>query len=368
MDFVWYSNASDETGKALAEDLGYESGRKTPDFSDISALVCWGAKGGTKYDPEKLNGRIKSGDLRILNHPERVDFNKDKLWMMGRLKERDIPVPGFVDLSSMPVDEKRSAIEKGIEAGLIDFPILLMNRNNRGQPAFVYTMNELESSLDRWSAIDPSDRMNLDMARSYTHGVDYRIHVFRDTVIWGQRSQPAADPGASLAKALRKKLLRRAKQKEFKVAASDQDIDFIVQELADDLLLGPHQFQRTVGRGLELVDVATGQLPEKVVSTAIAALDAVELDMGAVNLSWDEGSARVTNVISYPGLSDEQRQAYVSAIQEFVKIEKPQKKATKKQNKDLSSAPPELIAQLTRKIKTLSGKQAAELIADLNTE
>ena len=238
MDFVWYSNASDETGKAIAEALGYESGKKTPNFSDIATLVCWGAKGGTKYDPENLNSRIKAGDLRILNHPDRVEFNKDKLWVMKRLKERDIPVPGFIDISEVSTNEKCGVIKEQVEQGLLDFPILLMNRNNRGQPSFIYTMAELQSSLAKWMG-SISDKMNLDMARSYTHGVDYRIHVFRDTVIWGQLSHPAADPGASLAKTLQKKLMRRAKQKEFKVAASNQDLDFIVRELADDLLLGP---------------------------------------------------------------------------------------------------------------------------------
>lgn len=360
MDFVWYSNASDETGKALAEDLGFESGKKTPKFSEISTLVCWGAKGGTKYDPENLNMAVASGALRVLNHPGIIEQNKDKLWMLQRMRERGVPVPEFMAIGAMSSSTVLSTIKNSMGAGKMDFPLLLMNRFNKGQPSFVHTVAELEHCITTLG----QKMSEIEIVRCYTHGTDYRLHVFRDSVIWSQKSQVAKDPAASLAISFQKKLLRRAKKAEVAITAPKAELDFIVRELAEDLLCGPHQFQRTVGRGLELVDTNTNKLPENMVVAAIQALDAVELDMGAVNLSYDDGTVLVTNVISYPGLDEKQRKAYVKAIKAFSKESKPRDKEIPKETGE-KKASTALVAKLTRRIKRMSTTQAAKMLEDL---
>lgn len=362
MNFVWYSNASDETGKTLAAELGFESGKKTPDFSKISTLVCWGAKGGTKYDPANLDNRIASGDLRVLNHPGTIDKNKNKLRMLKLMGDRGVPIPAYVNVGGLNKAEMRHAITASLDSGRMDFPLLLMNRFNKGRPSFVYTNHELQRCLDTIHA--KSSKVEIDMVRCYAHGEDYRLHVFRDSVIWAQKSQVSKDPKTAVADGLRTKLMKQAKKLGRGMSVSSDDLEFIVQELADDLLCGPHQFQRTVGHGMELVDTNTDRLPEELVVAAIQALDAVELDMGAVNLSYDNGTVQVTNVISYPGLDVKQMKAYAKAIQAFSKEKEPREKEipTETSEKKAGSA---LVAKLTRRIKRMSTTQATKMLKDL---
>jgi hypothetical protein len=362
MDFVWFSGSSDTTGQALAEGLGFNSGKKSPDFSSIANLVCWGARPGSKYNPELLNERIVSGGLRILNHPERVAANKDKVWMLSRLQERGVPVPGFLDISTLAPGEKFGAIQRQVDGGHLSFPLLLMSRDNQGQPAFVYTLSELETSISKWAAAKGSKKKEtlLDLARAYTHGVDYRVHVFRDSVIAAQVKQAADDPAASLAVSLRKKMEKKAKVEGLELPNADNTMDFAIRLLAEDLLLGPHQFQRTIGRGCEMKDTPCIGLPEEVAVAAIQALDAVELDMGAVNISWDEGAVSVTNVISYPALTEGLLGAYVAAIQEFASNGAVAKKEVPETPGE-PAAPASLVASLTRRIKKLSKAEAEKL-------
>ncbi len=362
MNFVWFSNASDETGKTLATALGYTGGKTTPDFSEIKNLVCWGAKGGTKYNPENLNSQVASGNLRVLNHPDRVAQNRDKLWMLERMRDRNVPVPGFVPLGG-DATAKLATITDALEKGHVNFPLLLMSKTNRGQPSFVYTMCELEACLCSGKQQVSDSELKIELARSYTHGVDYRLHVFRDAVIWAEVKLMSEDPVGSLTATLRKRLAKKAKASDVVMNASDSEIEFIVRELAEDLLLGPHQYQQTVGRGCELIDTPAAELPAEAVVAAIQAIDAVELDMGAVNLSWDDGDVRVTNVISYPRLSEEQQKAYVEAITSFVGDEGNSEKKIPKLSTDAPA--PELIARLRRKISKLSNAKAKALLEDL---
>jgi len=367
MNLVWFSGASDETGKAIAGDLDYKYAQKTPNFPDITNLICWGAKGGTKYDPSVLNAQVTAGKLRVLNHPDRIAQNKDKLWMLERFLERGIPAPGFVNIAGLQGTQPLDTIKAALDAGTVCFPLLLMNKSNQGQPSCVYTLEELEVCVLRGSYPGTGTKpVNFDIARSFAHGAEFRIHVFRDSVIWAQTKTVAADPVASTAASLLKKLERTAKKAEKTISATSEEVTDIVRMLSEDLLLGPHHYQRTVGRGCELEDYSVTDLAPEIMNAAIRALDAVELDMGAVNLSFDGEQPQITNVISYPALDDKQRAAYVSAIVEFVGTEEVAEKNIPSEGAD--TAAPELVARLRRKIDSLSGKKAAELLKELGEE
>jgi len=94
-------------------------------------------------------------------------------------------------------------------------------------------------------------------------------------------------------------------------------------------------------------------------------VDAVGLDMGAVSVICGDDIARVTGVISAPGLSEERMSLYVSAIREFAKAGKPKKAAAARKTEEPQGAPQELIARLKRKLSGLSRKKAQEVLKTL---
>jgi hypothetical protein len=109
-----------------------------------------------------------------------------------------------------------------------------------------------------------------------------------------------------------------------------------------------------------------GTLPPEVISTAINALDAAGLDMGAVSVVQEENSAVVTNIISAPGLDDAQLAFYTEAIKDFAGSETSEKKGkeAKEASDDASS---EIIAKLTRKVRLgkISQAKAEEMLKAL---
>ena len=152
--------------------------------------------------------------------------------------------------------------------------------------------------------------------------------------------------------------------------ANADELQFVVGELASDLLRGPSHLLRSIQHGWEMKPIAMGGVPADVIVAAINALDASGLDVGAVHVEDVEGSAVVNNVIAAPGLDDDQLTLYVDAIKAFsgAKVKTSARKKTSGK-KDVSQkgevASTEIIAKLTRKVRMgkISQAKAEELMA-----
>lgn len=370
--YIWYSSGSDVSGPKIAGALGFSHGKKTPKLAGLGVLVGWGCKPETRqmYDPKKIRAAVENGSLRILNYPQQVTAARNKLGLLNRIREGGLAVPGMIDIKGVTPNEAPAVLRSAVDEGTLHLPCVGFNEFHKGKPVFCWTKED----LDQVAKINKSRKkgaIKLHYFRSLFHGTEYRIHVFRDEALCAEIKVLAQDPVEATAKSLFGRLKKKV---EGEVKATEGELRMVVDELASDLLRGPSHLQRSVQHGWEMTDVALEEVPADVISSAISALDAVGLDMGAVGVIFEEDQAIVTNVIAAPGLDDAKLKLYTDAIQEFVgddgasakKGEAAPKKAVSA-SKGEDQASQEIIARLTRKVRTgrISQKKAEELLAAL---
>lgn len=359
--YVWYSYGSDTTGMRLAQLLKYKAGKKTPPFADFDLIVGWGCKPGEKYRPEILADKIGKREIRVLNHIDALTENRDKLRAFEKMSEAGVSIPGFARNGEAGTKQiLLASVLGGLDRGELDFPLLGLNRYHKGYPVFCYTIDDIECAVARKGEKEPG----LHYFRSFCPGTEFKIHIFRDTALAAERKILTENPIKSFGEHLLKKMKRRAAKKEVELQATETEVGWLAEELAQDLLAGPNHLQRSVTHGWALESIPLGEVPDQVLAQAINAVDAVGLDMGAVSVVCGDDIARVTGVISAPGLSEEQMALYVSSIREFAKAGKPKKAAVAKKEED-EGAPQELIARLKRKLSGLSRKKATEVLKTL---
>jgi len=362
---VWYSFGSDKTGPVLAEALGFDCGKKTPNPDDYEIIVGWGCKPGKKYNADQWSTRIGAGHLRVLNHPAAVEENRNKLRSLKKMCESGISVPGFVGLPTKCNSATGSkAVEEALQRGSIQFPLVAHNSYHKGEPTFCYTMSDVVLALKSC----PDREHPLSYFRTLDHGDEFRIHVLRDKVLFAQRKTLSENPVAAATDSLIKKLVKRREQSgkgelhvpELVLARE------VIEGLASELLRNASHLKRSTSLGWEFTRCAPEYLPpdSAVMDLAIGALDALDLDMGAVTISYVDGAGRVLSVTTAPALSHPDMAVYVEAIKEFAGSEETAEKkpgATKRAPKASS----EVVARIHRKVRELSVEKAQKVLESL---
>jgi len=369
--YVWYSTGSSETGEKLAAALGFDHGKKTPNLPKFPILFGWGCKAESreKYDPAKVDAAIENGSLRVLNHPKALSSARNKLGLLTRLREAGHHVPGFVSIKGVSAMKLVAEMKSAVDDGVITFPCVGFNETHRGKPMFCWTMEDLNQILTA-NKNRARSAIKIDYVRSLVQGTEYRIHVFRDEGLCAEVKVLANDPTAATAASLLTKLKKRQEKTEVPLNATQDELQFVVSQLASDLVRGPSHMLRSVQHGWEMKPIAVGEVPAEVVVAAINALDTAGLDVGAVSVEFIEGSAVISNVVSAPGLSEEQVGLYVAAIKSFSKAggsKKVKPGANKAVNAGEGKATREIIGKITRKVRLgdVSQKQAEAILESL---
>jgi hypothetical protein len=349
--------------------LGFESGKKTPSPEECEVILGWGCKPGKRYDPEKFQQRIASGKLRVLNSVEAVQANRDKLGTLLKLGEAGVSVPGLVHFPpDQGPDVRYLCVKAALEQGALDYPLIAHNRAHKGYPYFCFTLEDVAAALSRIPQATPP----LDYMRSFCPGKEFRIHVFRDTVLGAQVKLLAEDPVKACANHLQERLAREikgVKAPKGEVLPTPAVTEWLVKQLAEEMLEGPNHLQRSVTRGWELKPIGINKVPTKAITEAVRALEVAGLDLGAVSVTVpEEGKvAQVTTITTSPSLQEKDKEAYVGAILEFCEGGlKPRaaKKAAKTEGEKPSR---EMLATLSRKIKDISREEAEALLRQLGT-
>lgn len=357
--YIWYSSGSDVTGTALANKLGFQHGKKTPQLDKLRYLIGWGCSAELRklYDPAALRHAIEKGSLRVLNHPKNVGRIKNKLSMFHDLKEKNIPVPGFISLEKIPVAEVPLFFEAELAAGRIQTPCVGFSATNKGKPVFFWTAEDLRATYEDQN-FSKKHVNGIAYLRSLFNGKEYRIHVFRNEALCAQVKVLNKDPFQATADSLFSKIKKTLKGQ---INIEKPEVKMIVENLASDLVQGPSHLQRSLEYGWAMEDVSLQDVPNEIVSRAINALDAVDLDLGAVNIIEEGNSAVVTNIISAPSLDDNKISLYQGAIKEFLDGDKIENKdlgaeknteATSNEKDTFAESRPskELLAKITNKI------------------
>jgi hypothetical protein len=362
--YVWYSFGSDKTGPALGEALGFDFGKKTPNPANYEVVVGWGCKAGTKYDEPQWSARIGSGQLRVLNHPRAVAQNRDKLWALKKLCEAGVSVPGLLGLPTnfTPASGAR-AIESSLSRGAIQFPLVAYNNYHRGEPVYCYTIEDVVATLRGC----PEREHPLSYFRTLDHGDEFRVHVFRDTALFAQKKQLAEDPVGAATDSLIKKLgRRRAKEGQSEMAAAEKALAReVVQGLASEILRNASHLKKSSSLGWRFVPWGLTTVPPSITALAAEALDALDLDMGAVSISYADEVARVLSVTTAPALSPdipEEMGAYVEEIRSFSGASEVLGKRPAAAKKKDPKASSEVVARIHRRVRELSAEKALKVL------
>lgn len=369
---VWYSFNSDVTGQALAEALGFPHSKRKPEFDGIDVLVCWGTKPGEKYKPGPLATRIAKGDIRVVNHPDAIANNRNKLQTLETLRAGGVPTGQVVSIKGLTPSNALQRVTEAIQNGELIFPIIGLNEYGKGKPAFCQTAEDLRQ-ITAINSSRKKDAVKLHYFRSFFPGTEYRVHVFRDEALCAEQKQLSKDPVKATSAALFKRTQRRAQKEGWNFTATEGDVEQLTRELAVDLLGGPSHLQRSTAHGWELTSVDLKTVPKEVVAAAITAVEVAGLDMGAVNVIFYEDQPLVTSITTAPGLSEEQTKSYVAALKDFSKASNSSKKKEEKPAAaaaavaDEEKASPEILARITRRIRhgKISAKKAEEVLKNL---
>jgi len=356
--FVWYSWGGDISGQKLAEALGYESGRKTPNFSSHRILLGWGCKPGEKYDPKNLLPLIARRDLRVINHPDAITANRDKIAGLKTLGAAGVAAPGYVTSAIKGIEGLLEAVKVGLKKGTVMFPLIGYNSLHKGTPIFCHTLEDVKLAI---ATMTKEDRQ-AHYFRSFCPGTEYRIHVLRDEILWSQMKVLGEDPLAACQADLLARLQKRAAKEKVELPLSNDHVRWMVSQLATEMLASGVHLQRSVRRGWKYQDVDVTRVPDAVLSAAITGLDALGLDLGAVSVIFEEKVGRVTNVTTAPALSEEQLTAYTVALRRFAGTEQDARVANKGPTaaRKKESAASELVARLRRKISSGVSQVEAE--------
>jgi hypothetical protein len=365
--FVWYSFGSDVTGKKLAEALGYASGKKAIDFSGHKILLGWGCKPSEKFNAQKLAQLVAERKLRVINPPASIDANRDKITFLKEMEAHKLPIPGYV-ASKVAGDEGLFArVQEGIKNGTIMYPLIGHSTLHKGDPFFCHTEEDVKNAIHVMGA----DMRQAHYFRSFCPGQEYRIHIFRDEAMAAQRKVLDKDPIKACSEDLMEKLKKKAAKEEQPIEIAEGHLEWVVKQMAGELLNAASHLQRSVKRGWAYENVEVSTVDAEIIALAMSAMEAARLDMGAVSVVADGKTARVTNIQTAPALTPDQLGLYVSAIRDFagkdVKAAPSRKaKSGKTAAREEENAGVELIQRLIRKLGDgVSRKDAEEALKTL---
>lgn len=300
--YIWYSGATDVTGKKLEKALGVEGGREKPKGKKV--VIGWGAK--TKKDVDFPAGTA------VINHANNIRRNRNKLTTLDVLKKAKVAVANFV-----PAENIMKALDtaKGIK-----LPVVGRTKYHQGGKGF-------------WTCLTKThvkDAMNegAQYFQNYIDIIDeYRLHVFKGEVLHAQKKvkrnnmeQAYVDQHAAKIKDYAEKGKVKLDETTLayalgRVAKENKNADMIV---------------RSNKRGWKFSNV---KAPKKaLVDVSVAALAAIGLEFGAVDCCMDsDGKAWIIEINSGPGLEGTTFNAYVEAFENSLKeLMAPAKKEAKK--------------------------------------
>lgn len=298
---IWYSGATDVTGRALAEALELNGTREKPrNLRADDILIGWGTK--IQRDTQIPN------NVHILNHPNAIRKCRNK-YEAAKLMAADRDMAQWTT-RVFTKDE----IARSIAAGDTNFPVVGRKNFHQGGKDFwlCLTSSQLEAALN-------------DGAQYFRPFIDikteYRLHVFGDRVIYAVKKveSPGDDHWAEQRK---KKVLDYAAKNN--VNLDNDTIDYVLQRLAKEVQL-PDRIVRSNRRGWKFSNVRVNSLSQNLKNAARKSVEVLGLDFGAVDCATTQNnSVVVLEVNSGPGLEGTTLEKYIEAFRnKIAELERP---------------------------------------------
>jgi len=291
--YIYYSGATDKTGQALADALKINGTRKKPPTS-AKIIIGWGAK--TKE-------KTPLGKAVVLNHPDNIRSNRNKLSTLETLKKAGVPVASFVGADKI-MDQ--------IKNKKMSFPVIGRTKYHQGGKGLWICVSELnvktaiQEGAQYFQTIIPIKD-------------EYRLHIFNGERIYTQRKTQRDDMGAAFKEQHADKIKHHADKNKKKLDADT--MDYVLSQLGKSIVEKPDMLVRSNTRGWKFSRVTKDSKTLKALEkVCVNALNAMNLQFGAVDCCVDEnGDCWVIEINSGPGLEESSFNAYVAKFESTIK-------------------------------------------------
>lgn len=299
--YIWYSGATDVTGKNLVEGLteklasdAFEvSGGTSRPENNVDVVVCYGTK--TSSD---MSFR---GDVRVLNHPNHIRVNRNKLTALDKMLFADVNVPRF------------SKLPEGARDSEVTYPVVVRTNYHQGGRGFAMCA----SSAQVLDLITNFDNVGFGYIQELVpFKQEYRIHVFNGKVIRCAVKNAQTNPVDSW-KAIYKEKAERAAERN-NVELNTDTMNILLKAVVKDLTL-PDLIVKSNKRGWGFSRVAIDNTDPGLIEMAKKAVNAIGLDFGAVDCALDyDGKAWIIEVNTGPGLQGGTLTSYIKALEMYI--------------------------------------------------
>jgi glutathione synthase/RimK-type ligase-like ATP-grasp enzyme len=291
---IWYSGATDITGRALAEALEVNGTKQRPQNVNPNDIVIgW----GTKIDRD-----INFAHGNIINHPNAIRKNRNKFKALGLMKaDRDLAgnIANFCK-----ADQVRQQIQQG------NMVLPLVSRRNYHQGGKGFWLCVCESHVDH-AIHEGSEYFQtfIDIAD------EYRLHVFDGKVIYAVKKVENATEAGWVNQ--RKEKIADYAQKN-NIQLDQATLDCALARLYKEQHL-PDRIIRSNKRGWKFSSVAIRNLSVALKNAAIKSVSAIGLDFAAVDCCLDVNNHPwIIEANSGPGLQGTTLEKYIEAFREKI--------------------------------------------------
>ena len=297
--YIWYSTATDVTGKKLAETLGMKCGEKMPSLFETSLILCWGAKTSTDVD---------TGIVPVLNHPNKIARNRNKFEALKAMKTAGVNVAPFIPSHSAGQIAASDAAKTESEVRL---PVIGRTAFHQGGKGFWYcpTATHVNEAIKDGA----SYFQNLIEITE-----EYRLHVVGDKVIYPvkkvKRTVEEMEDAFIKHETERQKELAKKNGDTLDEKTIEVFLRRQAKKFAQD---GANMLIRSNRLGWKFVKMKS--VNDALASEAVKALKAVGLDFGAVDCCIDpSGKPWIIEVNSGPGLEESTFDTWILALKDKI--------------------------------------------------
>ena len=298
--YVWYSSATDVTGKNIIEELQTRldstlftvTGGKVEPPSGIHYVIGYGTK-----TSEDVNFNL----AKVLNNPNNIRVNRNKLKALDAMKAAEILVAKF------------SKVNNRSYAYLDAFtsPVILRTNYHQGGRGLSVCLNGKQAK----TLLKESENNFGYVQELISFKTEYRIHVFNGSIIRCAKKVTQRNPNASWKANYTEKI--KASAEKNNVELHEATLDTCLKIIGIDNTL-PDLIVKSNKHGWKFKTINLVDTPSGIKDIAKQSVHALGLNFGAVDCAVDYSEkAYVIEVNSGPGLQRGTLECYIVAFAEY---------------------------------------------------
>jgi len=289
--YIWFSGATDITGKALAEALDLSGSKTKPrNLRANDILIGW----GTKTDEDiSINNNV-----HILNHPNKIRSNRNKLASLEIMKADN-------DLSNAIAPFcTADRVMASLHDNTVTLPLVGRTKYHQGGKGFWLCLTK--ALVENAIAGGAQYFQNFIDIRD-----EYRLHVAFGNVIYAVKK--IQNDNETSWTAQRKEKIQDYAQKN-DVNIDEPTMDYVLKRMYKEAVL-PDMIVRSNRRGWKFSSVRLNNVSASLKTAAINAVSALGLDFGAVDCAMcNDNNPYIIEINSGPGLQGTALTKYVEAF------------------------------------------------------